>query len=79
MAMTRTRLTLLALLVVALAGALTAGAWAVTRATGWTGGAMAVSRHGMMGGYGVAGDGQRVTSLDAARAWRRCATGRSPG
>jgi len=71
--MTRKRLALIALLVVSLAGALTVGTWAATRASGRPGGAVNGPGHGMMGGgmmggYGLAGNGQRVTSLNAARA-----------
>src|SRR6266511_3944505 len=63
----------IALLVVSRAGALTVGTWAATRASGRPGGAVNGPGHGMMGGgmmggYGLAGNGQRVTSLNAARA-----------
>ena len=79
--MTRKRFALLAVAVVALAAAVTGGAlasagsaggWTAGRTTGYGAGMMGrpgvTGGAGMMGGgYGVAGDGRRVTSLDGAR------------
>jgi hypothetical protein len=76
MAMTRARRTLIALLGVALAGLFAVGAWASIDASISRSGPTRVvgpemmgraSSGGMMNGYGLAGDGQPVTSLAAAR------------
>jgi hypothetical protein len=78
MAVSRRRITVLVVLVLALAGLATAGTWAAFRAAGWpttspavTGPGMMNGRNGpgMMGGgwYALPGDGHRVRSLSAAR------------
>ncbi len=75
--MTRRRLALVVAAVAAVAGLLTVGTWAVTRASGRTPSMMSGSYgSGMMGGqygsgmmagsYGLPGDGRRVDSLAAA-------------
>ncbi len=73
--MTRKRFALVAAVAAALAALLTTAAWATTRASGRGPDAMMGGGYGsammggagMMGGYGLPGDGRWVDSLDAAR------------